>query len=33
MRYGSIPEKPFEERLLSVPQAPRALFGPRRLSR
>src|SRR5215471_13437033 len=26
MRYGSIPENPFEERLLSVPQAPRALF-------
>jgi hypothetical protein len=26
MRYGSIPENPFEERLLSAPQAPRALF-------
>ena len=26
MRYGSIPENPLEEQLLSVPQAPRALF-------
>jgi hypothetical protein len=26
MRYGSISENPMEERLLSVPQAPRALF-------
>jgi hypothetical protein len=26
MRYGSIPENPFEERLLAAPQAPRALF-------
>jgi hypothetical protein len=26
MRYGSIPENPLEEQLLSVPQSPRALF-------